>query len=326
MSSESADALTRPIHEHHEWLADLNQSIVDSFEREQASASERGRAQEVGHGVESNWDEVLTDWLPPQYEVGKRKYLLLETDDGPKMTKEHDLVVFHPHYPTKLRKKHHVLASGIAAAFSVKRSVGRKDIVEAYKDAIILRRGMRIRGWDQQEHLVPPVFFGLLGQSHDWKAPSSTPSENIRGITAELDKELVTSPREGLDFICIADLGTWARKTIVLPQQFLDKQVRTNSVGVAFMGAVGDDSRVMSALGRDYEQQNLSPLTNFVGALWEKLAINDPSLKPLADGLRITKTMDTTVSLGTGGKVYKLSEVTAPDIAARYWKSSPWSY
>ena len=118
----------------------------------------------------------------------------------------------------------------------------------------------------------------------------------------------------------------WTRKTIALPQQFLDKNVRTDSVGVYWMGAVGDDSRVISGLGRDYEQQNLSPLTNFIGALWDKLSTNDPTLKPLADGLRITKTMDTSFSLGAGQKVYNLSEVTHPDVAARYWKSDPCPY
>lgn len=327
-SETNADAEPpRPtIHEHHEWLADINSSIVESFKREQAAASERGRAQEIGHGVESTWIKALTQWLPPQYGMEKRKYLMLETDDGPPLTKETDLVVFHPHYPTGLRDEHHLLASGVAAAFSVKRTVGRQDIVEAYEAAIALRRGMQIREGTERAYLVPPVFYGLLGQSHDWKAENSTPDENIRDITAELDRELVAAPREGLDFICIADLGTWTRKTVVLPQQFLDKQVRTNPVGAALMGNVGDDSRVLSGLGRDYEQQNLSPLTNFIGALWDKLATNDPTLKPLADGLRITKTMDTSSSFGTGGKLYKLSEVTTPDIAAKYWKSPPWSY
>ncbi|MGV0739918.1 DUF6602 domain-containing protein [Mycobacterium syngnathidarum] len=314
------------IHEHHEWLADVNESIVESFKREEAAARARGRTQEVGHGVESNWDEVLTDWLPPQYEFGKRKYLMLETDDGPALTKETDLVIYHPHYPKKLRKKHHVLASGVAAAFSVKRTVGRKDIVEAYEAAIALRRGMRIREGTQKAHLVPPVFYGLLGQSHDWKAPDSTPDENVKKITNEMETELVAAPREGLDFICIADLGTWTRKTVVAPQRFLDQGVRADPIGAQLMGAVGEDSRVFSGLGRDYEQRNLVPLTNFIGALWDKLAINDQTLKPLADGLRITKTMDTSVSFGTGGKMYTLSAVTSPDIAKRYKYSPPWSY
>ena len=161
---------------------------------------------------------MLTDWLPPEYQVEKRKYILLETDDGLKMTKETDLVVFYPHYPKNLRDKPAVLASGVAAAFSVRRTVGRDDIKEAYENGLTLRRGMKLREATVQAHLVPPVFFGLLGESHDWKAPSSTPKENIKAITDELDKELIKSPREGLDFICVADLGAWARIITVLPR------------------------------------------------------------------------------------------------------------
>jgi hypothetical protein len=39
---------------------------------------------------------------------------------------------------------------------------------------------------------------------------------------------------------------------------------------------------------RRYEKQDLSPLTTFIGSIWQKMAINDPSLKPFADGLRLS--------------------------------------
>ena len=71
--------------------------------------------------------------------------ILLETEGGPATTKETDLVIFHPHYPEKLRTKESVLASGVAAAFSSKRTIDRDAIVEAYEDAATLRRGMKIR-------------------------------------------------------------------------------------------------------------------------------------------------------------------------------------
>jgi hypothetical protein len=314
------------IHKHHEWLADVNKSIVESYEREQEMARESGRTQETGHTVESRWDDVLTDWLPPQYEIGKRKYVLLETEDGPEVTKETDLVVFYPHYPEKLRKKNYVLASGVAAAFSVRRTVGRKDIEEAYEEGITLRREMKIREGTQQAHLVPPVFCGLLGESHDWKAPASTPKDNIKSITDELDRELTKSPREGLDFLCVADLGAWTRITTVLPQKFLIEQMKANPILVALTGSTGNESLVLSGMRHDYEQQDLSPLTNFIGSLWGKLAINDPTLKPLADGLRITKTLDTSGSFGMGSGPYKLADVTTPKIASQYRNHEPWFY
>jgi hypothetical protein len=315
------------IHKHHEWLTDVNESIVRDYEREQEMARTKGRTQETGHVVESLWDGVLTDWLPPQYEVDKRKYILLENEDGTTLPKETDLLVYHPHYPEKLRKKNYILASGIAAAFSVRRTVGRKDIEDAYKEGIALRRGMKIRDATIKAHLIPPVFFGLLGESHDWKAPSSTPKDNMKAITNEFDRDFVLSPREGLDLICVADLGTWSRIAAVLPERFLLDQLRVNPLFSIFTNQYGTESLVMSGMRHDYnEKQNLSPLTNFIGSLWGKLAINDQSLKPLADGFRITETVNISGSFGMGQGPYKLSIAATPAIASRYRNSDPWAY
>lgn len=313
------------IHKHHEWLADVNDSIVKSYEREQEMARTAGRTQETGHVVESLWQGVLTDWLPPQYEVEKRKYILLENEDGSALPKETDLVVFHPHYPEKLRTKSYVLASGVAAAFSVRRTVGRQDIKDAYEEGIALRRGMQIRDVrEQKDYLVPPMFFGLLGESHDWKAPSSTPKENIKSITTEFDKELVNSPREGLDLLCVADLGAWSRTSMVLTERFLRESPQVAPLLGVFAGTSGNEAIVVSGLRHDYNQQRLSPLTNFIGALWGKLAINDPTLKPLADGLRITKTTDTLGSFGM--RSFKFADVATPEIASRYRNTLHWQY
>src|SRR6188472_1093033 len=130
----------------------MSKSIVDSYERDQDMARQPKNIQRTGHRVESRWDEVLSDWLP-QYAIGKRKYILLETEGGPATTKETDLVIFHPHYPEKLRTKESVLASGVAAAFSSKRTIDRDAIVEAYEDAATFRRGMKIREGTLRHHL-----------------------------------------------------------------------------------------------------------------------------------------------------------------------------
>jgi Domain of unknown function (DUF6602) len=113
----------------------MSKSIVESYERDQDMARQPTNIQRTGHRVESRWDEVLSNWLPPQYAIGKRKYILLETEGGPATTKETDLVIFHPHYPEKLRTKESVLASGVAAAFSSKRTIDR-DAVYAESHAV----------------------------------------------------------------------------------------------------------------------------------------------------------------------------------------------
>lgn len=324
-SADPTGYARRMIHEHHRWLEDVNDSIVAEYERDQDMARQRSNVQRTGHRVESRWDGVLDEWLPPQYEIGKRKYLLLETDDGPTVTKETDLVIFHPHYPRKLRARESVLASGVAAVFSIRRTVGRDDIKDAYEAAITLRRGMQIRNATREkDYLVPPVFFGLLGESHDWKARGSDPKENVKAITSEFDQKLVNAPREGLDLLCVADLGTWSRVTMVFTERFLRETPQVAPYLGLVSGTSGTESLVMSGLRHDYEQQYLSPLTNFIGALWGKLALNDPTLKPLADGLRITNTTDALGSFGSG--TYKFADVATPAVAAQYRNHGHWQY
>ena len=75
------------------------------------------------------------------------------------------------------------------------------------------------------------------------------------------------------------------------------------------------------------DPQLLSPLTHFIGSLWSKLAINDPTLTPLADGFRITNTYPASGSLAF--KRYKLADVTTPQIVEsvrRHAVGSDWNY
>jgi hypothetical protein len=62
----------------------------------------------------------------------------------------------------------------------------------------------------------------------------------------------------------------------------------------------------------------------FIGLLWNKLALNDFSLKPIADGLRVTETTDTTGSFGM--RSYKFADVTTPQIAAQWRNHGPFYY
>jgi hypothetical protein len=157
-----------------------------------------------------------------------------------------------------------------------------------------------------------------------YRYAGSAPKENIKSITEEFDRDLVSAPREGLDFLCIADLGTWGRVTTVLTERFLLE----NPHIAPFMGLAtatsARESVVLSGMRHDYKQENLSPLTNFIGLLWNKLALNDFSLKPIADGLRVTETTDTTGSFGM--RSYKFADVTTPQIAAQWRNHGPYYY
>ncbi|WP_353806672.1 DUF6602 domain-containing protein [Mycobacterium sp.] len=185
-------------------------------------ARDPGEIQRIGHTNESEWVGALRKWLPPQYDIGTRKYILLEDEGGGKVTKETDLVIFHPAYPIELRTKASVLAGGVAAAFSVKRTVDRNEIFAAYKAGVQLRRSLRPRNATLRHELVPPIFYGLLAESHDWKADHSDPLKNIESAVTECENNLLNSPREGLDLLCIADLASWRRVLFVMPMRWQD--------------------------------------------------------------------------------------------------------
>jgi hypothetical protein len=112
---------------------------------------------------------------------------------------------------------------------------------------------MKIRDGTLRHHLVPRVFYGLLTESHTWKAPSSDPENAIKAITNELGNTELHSPREGLDFICVADLGCWSRQVVVLTEKFL-----TQNQNVA--AYLGREPIVLTGMRRKYEHQNLFAL------------------------------------------------------------------
>jgi hypothetical protein len=166
--------------------------------------------------------------------------------------------------------------------------------------------------------------FGTVVEAHIVRRPTLEGQAIFKSITEEFDRDLVSAPREGLDFLCIADLGTWGRVTTVLTERFLLE----NPHIAPFMGLAtatsGRESVVLSGMRHDYKQENLSPLTNFIGLLWNKLALNDFSLKPIADGLRVTETTDTTGSFGM--RSYKFADITTPQIAAQWRNHGPFYY
>lgn len=64
--------------------------------------------------------------------------------------------------------------------------------------------------------------WGLLAESHVWKADHSDPLKNIESAITECENNLLNTPREGLDLICIADLASWRRVLFVMPMRWQD--------------------------------------------------------------------------------------------------------
>ncbi|NEZ57711.1 DUF6602 domain-containing protein [Adonisia turfae] len=245
------------------WFAKTTQEIQDDYIRLHAAA--RRDPQKAGHEAEAAWKSILELWLPPHYEVGTRKYILPDTNvEGGDDRKcfETDIVVFNPTYPKPLRKKSEVLPGGILAAFFVRLTVDADGIRDASRRAAILKRSTTVRLNTPRLHLQGPFSVGLLAHSHDWKADGSTPFENAKANLERFNRKFALTPREVLDFTCIADLALWTTSHwIKLPQTVA---VSTSSAGPS---------------------ANTSPVARLMMQLIYRLSYVDPTLRHWALGL-----------------------------------------
>ncbi|MGK5692818.1 DUF6602 domain-containing protein [Streptomyces sp. URMC 128] len=283
---------------HHRWLRAVEQDIQQEYMRLHAEA--RSDPQRAGHGGEGTWARILSDWLPPSYEVATRRYIIPEEGDD---VFETDLIVFRPTYPRALRSREEVLASGVAAAFSVKLTLNKDGIRDGFERAARISRGVKARLGSPREEISSTFPVGLLSHSHSWKATSPGPQFGVQSICREMDNLYAQHPRESLDLLCVANLGVWSVSRVpFLPQklvQHLDAEKGCNfSPGAVMTSVMQLDSQ--------------SPtVAVFIASLYERLSLTDPTLRPLADGFKALGD-----AAGGGGmpRFWSLEEVFSDDV------------
>lgn len=257
-------------HEHHHWLEAASESIRSDWNRQRELARHAERTQQVGHEHETTWSKFLENWLPPQYEVATRKYIV-GTHLNQGRPSETDVVIFRPSYPRQLRRETHIMAAGVAAAFSVKLTLKSAGLREAVKSSASLQRSLIPRTGNARDELWKPYLYGVLAGSHDWKAPNSTPSDNISKLLSDYDEVEAAHPTESLDLLCVADLGVWA-KALSLSADYRKS----------------DQPEVIETSHQAVSQTTFSPLLIFLSSLYERLSWQDEELVGLAQDFRIT--------------------------------------
>jgi hypothetical protein len=264
---------------HHQWLVNWQAEVQKDYERLHELAKKD--PQQSGHGGESTWLRLLQDWLPPTYHVASRKYVVPEVGED---IFETDIVIFNPGYPARLREREEVLAGGVAAAFSVKLTLDAEGIKDAAARAARLRRSMKVRVGTPRSEMVGAVTFGVLAHSHAWKQPASKPRENLQENLWKYDHESANHPRESLDLVCVADLASVAliRIPYLAPHFLRDLTSQGIDVGPGL---------AMTAMTMSNYKTAAGPVGNFIASLIVSLAEGDPTLRPYADGLRLTETL-----------------------------------
>lgn len=281
---------------HLDWLKKVERDISEDYQRLHNVAQED--PQQSGHGGESTWARFLEEWLPPAYTVGTRKYIIPELGDEKFET---DLVIFRPSYPEALRSREEIMAGGVAAAFSVKLTLDAGGLRDGIERAAKLRKVLKPRSGDPQHVINPPFPVGVLAHSHAWKAPKSRPDDNIENTLFRLDEMHAAHPRESLDFLCVADLGTWVMERVV----YMPPITLTLAESFISEAIMREGGSLTSMTRHDITHMSL-PVAVFLATLYEELSLKDPTLTPLADNFRHSGT------IGMGGgrvRAWRLGDV-----------------
>lgn len=266
-------------HDLHDFMRQITNEMSEEYERIQKRAAEDpGTAGDQG---EENWAELFHEWLPPNYRVVTKGRII--SSDG-KTSPQVDVIVLKDIYPEKLVTKKLYLAAGVAAAFECKTTLKAMHIGKAMETSAIIKNLFPQRKGTPYKELHTPIIYGLLAHSHSWQGKRSTPEVNITGNLIQSDRAYITHPREGLDLICVADLGTWtlSKLTFFGPQQ----------VGY------GEDSQLASIYGQsgssmsyyvshdvaaEGQTEHFTPIGALISYLSHKLAWENPALRDLAD-------------------------------------------
>ncbi|MGH3524908.1 MAG: hypothetical protein ACRDU4_19290, partial [Mycobacterium sp.] len=183
----------------------------------------------------------------------------------------------HPSYPRQLRERSTVLASGVVAAFSVKLTLDAEGLTEAINAAQQLRRLLPGHpAHTVRDQLFSPIMYGVLAHSHAWKGENSKPTENIEN---RLREQAAANPREQLDIVCVADLASWFRAVFVIAEQMITD---LNQAGIS------DEPHVQDVMFREHssDANDAQPLGGLIYALLRQLSLFDPTIRPIADGMR----------------------------------------
>lgn len=271
---------------HANWFRALEREIKEDYDRLHQEALKD--PQRAGHGGEGTWARVLEGWLPSTYEVVTRKYILPETNVDPFET---DIVVLNPSYPRPLRNREEILVGGVAAAFSVKLTLDAAGVRDGVERAVALRHGLLPIYGTARDEMAGPFPVGLLAHSHTWKASGSTPADNVTNQFRSLDNELVTHPRESLDYLCVADLGLWwTMRTPYLPP------IRSN-LNETIAAIQQGEGAALTAISQTDPGESFTAIAALITHLLARLSYTDPTLRPLADNLRRTGTLGTSQGL-----------------------------
>lgn len=231
-----------------------------------------------------------------------------------------DVLVLTPAYPSALLDKKLYLAAGVAAAFECKTTLKKEHIARAVRTAAIVHRlahpsGDRsTRRGNPYDELHSGIVYGLLAHAHSWV--DATAVDHV-GNAVEEGVQNANHPRDLLDVVCVASLGTWTtmKTNYVGPSLniwHLDQLRLSFPEGYASAVALGP-APSGTFVEVDGAFPNI-PVAQLCAFLTSRLAREDPSMRPIADYFRVAGLLGQ--SQGSG-KAWRLSDVYSAEVTDR---------
>ena len=257
-------------HDLYDFMHQLSDEMAAEYNRIQKRATEdSGTAGDQG---EENWAELLRGWLPSTYKIVTKGRII--SQDG-RTSPQVDVLVLKDVYPEKLLNKKLYLAAGVAAAFECKTTLIAAHIEEAMETCVKIKNLYPVREGTPYKELHTPIAYGVLAHSHSWKAPNSTPEDNIERKLRESDAAHVLHPRQTLDLLCVADFGTWVSGKLTL---FGSAKPTGNGIELAPQSIYARHTPSHQA---QYEQ--FTPIGTLISFLTRRFAWEDPTFQNLVD-------------------------------------------
>lgn len=265
-------------HDLHVFMSQVSADMASEYRRIFSGAVEDpGTAGDEG---EENWAQLLRNWLPPQYHVVTKGRII--GADGQK-SPQIDVLILKPFYPERLRAKKTWLAAGVAAALECKLTLRAHHLSDAFGRAKACKDLVKPRLGTPEKELRSGIIYGVLAHSHAWTGANAKPAVNVdRALETGMDS--AKHPRELVDFVCLADVGSWTYSAITRTEAGWGQGLRErlgNDWGVGTFYASAN-------FGTGTQPKSFQPIGALLAYLIERLAWNDASLRDLADYFRET--------------------------------------
>src|SRR4051794_41092172 len=200
------------------------------------AAEDPGTAGDEG---EENWAALFRKWLPGDLQITTKGRVLCGSGVA---TDQVDIVALSPSYPQGMLSKKMHLASEVMAIFECKATLKAQHIEKTVASASRAKEAIyRAHGKE--------VIYGLVAHSHSWGTDKSKVTERISTKLAEASSVHVEHPNNSLDFVCIADLGTWSLR-MEWDEDYYGPGVVSYYSGPSFTSLNGKSGTDTSPIGR----------------------------------------------------------------------------